>query len=142
MKSLALLLLPFVLLNFSCGISSIEHSSEKEIEDILYQVSQNYNWGNVDAIMAHASLDYRHQGMQRMQLRQLWLDRMAEYPLMEISELKVYLSSDYAVAHFKLSLISSSQTKISQEPEEHGDLSYFYHDGYSWKLYGNQEYIQ
>ncbi len=142
LKKLLPLLLPFLLLLMSCDVSSPEDATEMQIKDILYEIGKNYNWGNVAAIMEYVSVDYRHNGMQRMQLEQLWLDRMARYPLMEIKDLRLEISSDYAVAHFTLSLVSSSQTKISQEPGENGDLSYFYHDGYSWKLHGNQEYIK
>lgn len=142
MKALRLLLIPILLLIASCGISSPELADERQIRDILYEISQDYNWGDIDGIMAHASIDYRHDGMQRMQLRQLWLDRMGRYPLLEITELKVTLSGDYATASFKMSLISSDQTVVSREPEDNGDLSFFYHDGVSWKLHGNQEYIK
>ncbi len=142
MKVLRILLLPFLLLLAACGISSPEQIGEREIEDILYEISQHYNRGDVNGIMAHTSIDYRHDGMQRMQLRQLWLDRMGRYPLLEISEVKVAFSGDYATASFRMSLISSEGTVVSEEPEDNGDLSYFYHDGVAWKLHGNQEYIK
>ncbi len=143
MKALAVLLLPFLLLSASCSISSPEDTDVREIRDILYEISQHHSWGEIDEMMAHTSIDYRHDGMQRMQLKQLWLDRMGRYPLMEITEVKVAFSGrDYAVASFKMSLISSDRTVVSQEPGDNGDLSYFYHDGYGWKLHGNQDFIK
>lgn len=143
MKALAVLIIPLLLLSASCGISSPKDADKREIQDILYEISQDYNWGDIEAMLAHTSIDYRHDGMQRMQLRQLWLDRMGRYPLMEITDVKVSLDGEnYAVAGFRMILISSSETDISVEPEDNGDLSYFYHDGYQWKLHGNQEFIK
>ena len=142
MKALRLLIIPILLLIASCGISSPELADERQIRDILYEISQDYNWGDIDGIMAHASIDYRHDGMQRMQLRQLWLDRMGRYPLMEIREVTVSFDGVYAIAGFKMSLISSEESVVSREPEDHGDLSFFYYDGFEWKLHGNQEFFK
>ncbi|HPV14670.1 MAG TPA: hypothetical protein PL126_03360 [Candidatus Cloacimonadota bacterium] len=142
MKALICLLIPILLLCASCDRETPEEIISREIKDILYNISRHYNWGEIDDMMEYASMDYRHNGMQRMHLRQLWLDRMGRYPLMEIREVMVSFDGVYAIAGFKMSLISSEESVVSREPEDHGDLSFFYYDGFEWKLHGNQEFFK
>jgi len=68
----------------------------------------------------------------------LWLDRMAQYSLLEIEVLYIDLDDDYAVVHSKNKFISHSEPVILNEPEDSGDISYFKRENGVWYIYGNQ----
>ncbi len=130
------------MLNSSCGISDPQIGAEQEIRDLIYDVTQAYNWGDIDAIMELVHPEFRHEGMYSLQLRQLWLDRLARFPLLETNVTSVEVNGDYAVAHFSMLFASSTESVLSSEPVDNGDLSYFFYDSGKWQIYGDQGWIK
>ncbi|HNZ07039.1 MAG TPA: nuclear transport factor 2 family protein [Candidatus Cloacimonadota bacterium] len=142
MRYLIPILLVLSMLNSSCGISDPQIGAEQEIRDLIYDVTQAYNWGDIDAIMELVHPEFRHEGMYSLQLRQLWLDRLARFPLLETNVTSVKVNGDYAVAHFSMLLTSSTESILSTEPQDNGDLSYFFYDSGKWQIYGDQGWIK
>jgi len=136
------ILLFLSMLNSSCGISDPQIGAEQEIRDLIYDVTQAYNWGDIDAIMELVHPEFRHEGMYSLQLRQLWLDRLARFPLLETNVTSVEVNGDYAVAHFSMLFASSTESVLSSEPVDNGDLSYFFYDSGKWQIYGDQGWIK
>jgi len=136
------ILLIFCILISSCDISDPQISAEQEIRDLIYDLTQAFNWGDINAIMAPVHPSFRHKGMYGMQLRQLWLDRMARFPLLEITVSSVEVNGNYAVAHFSMLFTSSTESILSTEPQDNGDLSYFIYDAGKWLIYGDQGWIK
>jgi len=136
------ILLFLSMLNSSCGISDPQIGAEQEIRDLIYDVTQAYNWGDIDAIMELVHPEFRHEGMYSLQLRQLWLDRLARFPLLETNVTSVEVNGDYAVAHFSMLFTSSTESILSTEPQDNGDLSYFFYDAGKWQIYGDQGWIK
>jgi len=104
------ILLILSILISSCDISDPQISAEQEIRDLIYDLTQAFNWGDINAIMAPVHPSFRHKGMYGMQLRQLWLDRMARFPLLEITVSSVEVNGNYAVAHFSMLFTSSTES--------------------------------
>ena len=142
MRYLIPILLFLSMLNSSCGISDPQIGAEQEIRDLIYDVTQAYNWGDIDAIMELVHPEFRHEGMYSLQLRQLWLDRLARFPLLETNVTSVEVNGDYAVAHFSMLFASSTESVLSSEPVDNGDLSYFFDDSGKWQIYGDQGWIK
>ena len=139
MRYLAILCL-FLLL-FSCGISDPDTAAERDIRDLIYELGRDFNWNNIDGIMGKMHPEYRHKGMYQMQLRQLWLDRLAQYSLMETSISRVEINGDYAIVFLQATFSSPSGSLTFIEPEDNGDYSYFYYDRGKWWIYGDQGWI-
>lgn len=126
----------------SCGISDPELQTEREIRDLVYELGRSFNWGDINAIMNHVHPEFRHKGMYEMQLRQLWLDRLARFSLMDTQIQRVEVKGDYATVFLKATFSSANETVYFDEPQDNGDYSYFYYDQGRWRLYGNQLWIK
>ncbi|MBW6513317.1 MAG: hypothetical protein K0B87_00980 [Candidatus Syntrophosphaera sp.] len=139
----ALLLLLFLALALALALLSCGHNStdedETRIRDIIYDISRDFNWNEIDGIMEHVHPDYLHNGMYDYQLRLLWLDRLAQYDLLSCEVSRVDLNGDLATVHMLMTFEASSAPPLSySEPETHGDTSFFLYDQGQWRLYGNQ----
>jgi hypothetical protein len=139
MKYLAPLLIILALLLTSCDPEPY-NQDESEIRDIVYDISRDFSWADINGIMEHVHPDYRHNGMYRDELRQLWQNRLGQFQLLSCEVSEVSITGDYATVHMAMTYDSATDTVTYQEPETYGDASYFYYDGYEWTLYGNQEY--
>jgi hypothetical protein len=126
------------LLLASCDLTSPEEVAQNEIRDIIYDLSSNFNWKLVDGIMDHAHPDYLHDGMQSFGLRQLWLDRMSQYDLLDCEIQEVEVDGDFALVRMRMTFTSATGELVLDEPQDSGDASYFYNGGNGWRLYGNQ----
>lgn len=135
---LALILLAL----FACDKDTYSQD-ENEIRDIIYDISRDFSWNEIEGIMEHVHPDYLHDGMYDYQLRLLWLDRLANYDLLACAVSFVDIQGDYATVHMVMNFESSQGSYSYPEPETSGDASFFHYD-YSygeWMLYGNQLYI-
>ena len=122
----------------SCESNDSDTIAQREIRDILYDISMEFNLKNMSGIMEHLHTEYRHKGMTSYNFNALWLDRMAQYSLLEIEVLYIDLDDDYAVVHSKNKFTSHSETVTLNEPEDSGDISYFKRENGVWYIYGNQ----
>lgn len=122
----------------SCKTSDPEAIAQKEIRDILYDLSVDFNLDNISGIMDHVSSEYLHKGLISYHLNDLWLDRMAQFNLLEIEVLYIELEGDKAVVHSNNKFTSAIETVTLQEPEDSGDISYFRRENGVWRIYGNQ----
>ncbi len=138
-KSLLLLVLLCLLLP-SCLLTSPESSDISQIKDLLYDISVSFNFKNVYPIMNLVHNDFLHDGLNPFTLRELWLNRMAEYQLLSIENIEVVVNGDYATASFRMVFEATGSTVTYMAPAELGDASFFYYHRGSWKLYGNQRY--
>jgi hypothetical protein len=131
-----LLLCLFALL--SCHNSTSISWDESRIHTILYNIERAYNDHDIDALMNHVHFDYLHKGMPRWRVRELWLDRMSEYPLIDFLNVRINLLDDRATVSFTMKLVSPDATVYTDEPADNGDLSYFAYINSDWYVYGNR----
>ncbi len=136
MKLLIPLLFAFFLT--SCiEISSVDEIAEMEIEDILSNVKTQFNSGNIEEIMQNYHPDFSHDDGEYFQNyeaeRQLWELRYVDYYSIDFTDIEIDLNNDEAIVTLKMSL----DEDIFEEPEDNGDLSYFYFTNLGWKIGGN-----
>ncbi|HRY83985.1 MAG TPA: hypothetical protein P5533_05060 [Candidatus Cloacimonadota bacterium] len=82
--------------------------------------------------------DYLHNGMTKWNFRELWQDRMGQYALLDISAIQLTFNGDYATVKMVLDFTDPEGNLTLNEPWDSGDLSYFYYNGNSWVICGNQ----
>jgi len=133
--SLVTLLILFLV--SSCNNSDPDTIAQKEIRDILYDVSVNFNLKNITGIMDHLHDEYLHKGMIDYHFNDLWLDRMAQFSLLEIEVLYIELDGDKAIVHSNNKFSSAIESQTLHEPEDSGDISYFKRENGVWLIYGN-----
>jgi hypothetical protein len=137
-KLIYLIFLAGLILLTSCHTSDPETIAQKEIRDILYDVSLDFNLDNITGIMDHVHSEYLHKGMISYHLNDLWLDRMAQFSLLEIEVLYIEFEGDKAVVHSNNKFSSAIESVTLHEPEDSGDISYFIRENGVWLIYGNQ----
>ncbi|MDD3464497.1 MAG: hypothetical protein PHH07_03340 [Candidatus Cloacimonetes bacterium] len=137
MKYISTLMLLFALLLASCDPDTTA-ADEYEIRNIIYGISRDFSWGEVDGIMVQVHPDFRHKGMYSTELRQLWENRRGQYQLLECEISDVEVNYDRATVFMTMTFQSSTSTYSYPEPETFGDASYFIYEGGSWQLYGDQ----
>lgn len=143
LKSLTLLiLLAAALFSSSCDWMDEDSIARSEIREIIYDLERNYNWGDITGFMDLHHPDYLHKGRYRWQARDLWLDRMAEYSLMDASVIYIDIDGNYATVNMTIKLMSAEGDQTLHEPAASGDISYFYYDGSKWSIYGNQRWVK
>lgn len=125
----------------SCDAQT-QSQDKAEIENIIYDISRDFNWNDIPGIVAYLHPDYRHNGMQGMQFRELWLNRKTTYELLDFVIHDIAISGDYAIVSMQLSFQTSGEDLVYEEPQTSGDISYFYYDQGEWQLYGNQSLIK
>ena len=122
----------------NCESNDSDTIAQRDIRDILYDISIDFNLKDINGIMDHLHTDYLHKGMTSYNFNDLWLDRMAQYSLLEIEVLYIDLDGDNATVHSKNKFTSHSETVTLNEPEDSGDISYFKRENGVWYIYGNQ----
>jgi len=139
--SLIIILLASLLALSGCDTTDPDNTNESDIRAAIYQITSSFNWNNIDAIMALVHTDYLHKGMYRNQLQQLWLDRRALYTNLETTIWSVTILDDRATVSMRMTFSGPGVPTLTlDEPQSSGDASYFFHDGQSWVLYGDQEW--
>ena len=124
----------------SCDLDNEESLSQKEIRDILYDVSMDFNLGNTFGIMDHVHQEYRHNGKTFYQMNEEINRRRDRFQLLEIEVIFIDINGDYAVAHTRDHYRSSIENVTFNEPEDSGYFSYFFRSNGTWLIYGNQQW--
>ena len=136
-RHLSLIIL--LLLLASCKLTKPEYSTENQIKNTLYGISNSFNNKDLAPIMNAVHEDYSHNGMIKWNLRELWLDRMARYSLLEINVVQITFNGDYyATVTMVMDFQDAAGNLVLNEPWDSGDISYFYYNGRSWVICGNQ----
>ncbi|MCK9556588.1 MAG: hypothetical protein PHO85_02215 [Candidatus Cloacimonetes bacterium] len=139
-KSLWLLLVLLSFLLQSCDLDNEESFGQKEIRDILYDISMDFNLGNSFGIMDHVHQEYRHDGQISWHLNEEINRRRDRFQLLEIEVLYIEIKGDYAVAYTRDHYQSSIEQVTYNEPEDSGYFSYFFYTNGTWLIYGNQRW--
>jgi len=139
---LAVLAVILVLVTTGCQHSTHLNYAETRINDILYNIRQAFNNHDIDALMTYFHYDYLHDGYNKWEIEQVWLDRMAEYLLIDFQNVQIDVYRDEAVVSFTMKLQNQTEAVYYTEPAAHGDLSFFYHNNYDWYVYGNRHYYK
>ena len=137
---LSLVLILVLLLVQSCKDTDADTIARNEIKDLLYDLSLDFNQHNIEGIMDHVHPDYLHKSMISWGFNDLWLDRMAQYSLLEIDVQFIDISNDKAIVTSTNTFTSAYETLVLNEPEDSGDIAYLIRDNGVWMLYGNQQW--
>jgi hypothetical protein len=127
------------LMLFSCKDKISTNFDETRITEIMYNMQSAFNNHDIDDFMSHFSSGYLHDGQGLIAIREVWLNRMAEYLLVDFLDVTVDQNEDRAVVSFRMKLANADTTIYSDEPATHGDVSYFIYENSSWQIYGNQQ---
>ncbi len=126
----------------SCKEDSSDSIAQKEIRDILYDISVDFNLKNMYGIMDHVHDDYLHRGKIWHHFNNDWLNLMAQFSLLEIEILEIEVQSNKAVVHMRTRFSSVYEQIELNDPEDNGDISYFYRYNGVWMIYGNQLWLK
>jgi hypothetical protein len=132
------ILLAAVFLLTGCPHATSADYDESRINSILYDVETAFNNHDIDALMLPFYYNYLHNGMVLWEVREVWLDRMSTYQLMDLQNINITVVDDKATVTFTMKLQNSTETIYTEEPASNGDLSYFFYDGSDWYVCGNQ----
>jgi hypothetical protein len=133
MKRLIPILFLAVLL-FSCDVSSPEDADKAEILDILDAIKVSFNQFDLDGIMENYHPDFLHNTDNYIFEENVWQERIAQYYLIDFLDIEIELHYNFATVSFTMKL----DEDIFNEPEDHGDVSYFYRELVGWKICGNE----
>lgn len=133
-------IIALMMLSIGCNKTTSPYYDEDRINSILYNMKQAFNDHDIEAFMQYFHYDYLHEGQNRWLMRQIWLDRMGEYLLLDFQNVEIEVYNNEAIVYFTLKLQNQSETVYTVEPAASGDLSYFIYNSYDWYIYGNQHY--
>ncbi len=134
------ILIAILALTACSGSTDDEDVAEVLITEILDDIVEMFNLRDLDGIMDCYHEDYMHQGDNLTSERYTWEIRMALYNSMEIEDIEIDKDGLNATASFTMTMTGSDATDVYTEPTDHGDISYFYKDVTSWRIYGDQHY--
>ena len=141
-KIFILLALICLALCMSCKQDDSDNQAQNEIRDIFYDLTLDYNLGNIYGMMDLVDNNYLHKGKITWHLNEEILDRKARFPLLEIEVLYIEINGRFAVAHTIDHYSSSVEDADYNEPEYSGYFSYFHRNQGSWLIYGDQSWIK
>jgi hypothetical protein len=121
-----------------CLETTSPDNDEYEINDVMYKIKDAFINHDINTLMLNIHTDYLHNGMSRWEMRELWLDRMAEFLLIDFQDIQIDIQDNKAVVSFTMKLQKANETIYSDEPDAHGDISYLIRDAGTWSVYGNQ----
>jgi hypothetical protein len=139
MKKIGILLLLVIIAFCACDTNSAI-LDEEEIRNIIYDISYDFSWNDINGIMEYVHNDFRHNGMYRDELRFLWNERRKRYQLLSCDISQIYIDNEYATVFMTMTYQSATETVSFSEPDTFGDASYYYFDQGRWQIYGNQEW--
>lgn len=131
-RSISILIL--VVLLFSCDVSSPEDADKAEILDILDAIKDSFHQIDLDGIMQNYYINFLHNTDNYTFEENVWQERLNQYFLIDFLDIKIELNDNFATANFTMKL----DEDVFNEPEDHGDVSYFYRELGSWKICGNE----
>ena len=138
MKKIGILLLLVIIALCACDTHS-EILDEEEIRNIIYDISYDFSWNDINGIMEYVHKDFRHNGMYRDELRLLWNERRNRYQLLSCDISQIYIDNEYATVFMTMTYQSATANVSFSEADTFGDASYYYFDQVRWYIYGNQE---
>ena len=122
-------------------ISCSESTSPKDVDEylinsILEDIETAFAFEDIERIMNHYHPNFLHNESNFADEQVIWEIRM-EYNEIEFYEIEISINDNFATAEFVMKLSSGEDFDIFNEPEDHGDISYFYYDLDEWKICGN-----
>ena len=133
------IVLVIALLLLACSeVSSPNEISKYEIEEILGNIEDDFNFADLQGIMSYYHEDFSHNQTNYWEEETIWQLRLTDYNMIEFENIEIELNLPLASASFTMKLTNENGTDSFQEPEDHGDISYFYRENGVWKIYGNQ----
>ena len=139
---LFVILLLALILN-SCDSESFEAESQRQIRNMMYEISSDFCLGNVYGILDKVHNDYLHKGQIVWHLNQEILDRLARFQLLEIEVIHIEFQGErFATVHSRDHYQSSIENVYYSEPEASGIFSYLKRENGKWLIYGNQMWIK
>ena len=133
-----ILLSVLIILCISCSDStSPKNVDEYLIISILEDIETAFNFGFIEEIMNHYHPDFLHNENNFADEYVIWEIRLLEYNEIEFYEIEININDNFATAEFVMKLSSGEDFDIFNEPEDNGDISYFYYDLDEWKICGN-----
>lgn len=130
--------LSLIILISCSGTTSPNQVSQYEIEEILENIEDDFNFGDLEGIMSYYHEEFRHNQTNYWEEETIWQLRLTDYNILKFENIEIDLNLPFARASFTMKLTNENGTDTFQEPEDHGDISYFYREDGVWKIYGNQ----
>ena len=123
-------------------ISCSESTSPKDVDEylitsILEDIESDFSFGYIDSIMNYYHPNFLHNENNFADENVIWKIRLLEYNEIEFYEIEISINDNFATAEFNMKLSSGEDFYIFNEPEDNGDISYFYYDLDEWKICGN-----
>ena len=109
MKKIGLLLLLIIISLCACDTNSTK-PDEEEIRNIIYDISRDFCWNDINGIMEYVHKDFRHNGMYRDELRLLWNERRNKYQLLDCDISQIYIHNEYATVFMTMTYQSATET--------------------------------
>jgi len=133
-----ILLFVLIILCISCSEStSPKNVDEYLINSILEDIESDFSFGFIEEIMNHYHPNFLHNENNFADEYVIWEIRLLEYNEIEFTEIEISINDNFATAEFVMKLSSGEDYDIFNEPEDNGDISYFYYDLDEWKICGN-----
>ena len=140
--SIIFLVLTLILVS-SCDTENDEAISQRDIRNLMYGLSQDFNLGNVYGMLDRVHNEYLHKGQITYHLNQEILDRRARFQLLDIEVIYIEFRGDrHAIVHSRDHYQSSDENISFSEPEASGIFSYLVRDRGQWLIYGNQLWLK
>lgn len=140
-RLLIILLIALLLALYGCDFDDADTLSRKEIRNLMYEISLDFNLGNTVGIMDNVHWNYLHNGDISYHFNQELINRMSRFNLLDIDVIYIELDGHYAVVH-TIDRYSSSIENVSyNEPETQGWMSHLKYEKDGWMIYGNQQWI-
>ena len=133
------ILLSFLfLLCISCSDSTSPKNVDKYlITSILEDIETAFSFDDIERIMNHYHPNFLHNENNFNDEYAIWEIRLLEYDEIEFTEIEISINDNFASAEFVMKLSSGEDFVIYNEPDDNGDISYFYYDLDAWKICGN-----
>ncbi|MCD4652260.1 MAG: hypothetical protein K8S56_10835 [Candidatus Cloacimonetes bacterium] len=123
-------------------ISSSNTIATAEIEDILSNITKDFNHLEIEAIRQYYDDDFLHDGDNVNMAMTDWGVRATDYTNLRFDNISISIDGELATASFTMRLdrVGTVITESFHEPEDGGELSYFHSAYGEWLLWGNQEF--
>jgi len=133
-----ILLSVLIILCISCSEStSPKNVDEYLITSILEDIESDFSFGFIEEIMNCYHPNFLHNENNFADEYVIWEIRLLEYNEIEFYEIEISINDNFATAEFVMKLSSGEDFDIFNEPDDNGDISYFYYDLDKWKICGN-----
>jgi len=125
-------ILIFIFLISCSDTSSPEDVAEAQILEILDTIIASFTFGDLDGIMQNYHPNFLHNGDDYDFEEIRWEIRLNNYTEIDFTDIDIVPDGDSATVSFTMKL----DEDVFNEPEDNGDISYFYRDFDGWKICG------